>query len=103
MGGFSIHPKYGGWFALRGVFIFKSIHQPDLPYREPVDCLPSQEDRKMLLESFNFNYHDWSYRDIVVADERYSEEQKKYFQTDPRDRKDILKEILANCVRKEKN
>ena len=94
----SIHPKFGGWFALRGVIIFKTVQQPGLPHREPEDCVQSREDRIKLLEGFNFHWKDWAYRDIVPAQEKYSEEQQKYFETLPKDRKDIIEQIKANFI-----
>ncbi|KAK7482683.1 hypothetical protein BaRGS_00026092 [Batillaria attramentaria] len=91
--GVSVHPKYGGWFALRGVAVFKNVHQPALPRVPPIDCVPAREDRITLLERFNFHWQDWSYRDIVPVEEKYSEEQKKYFKTLPKDRKEVVDEI----------
>ena len=96
--GVSIHPKYGGWFALRGVIIFKNVQQPELPFRAPEDCVPSREDRIKLLESFNYHWQDGTYRDIVPAQEKYSEEQKKYFETLPKDRGDIVKQIKSQFL-----
>lgn len=96
--GVSIHPKYGGWFALRGVVIFKNVQQPDLSRRAPPDCVPSQEARIKLLESFNFHWRDWTYRDIVEVQEKYSEEQKQYFETLPKDRKDFVRKIIEDCA-----
>jgi len=37
--GVSLHPKYVGWFALRGVMIFKNLKVTDLCYKPPVDIL----------------------------------------------------------------
>lgn len=88
--GVSIHPKYGGWFAIRGVIIFKDILVPDLPRKEPEDVVQGDEKRIELLEKFNFHWKDWSFRDIVPADVKYSEEQKKYFATLPANRKELL-------------
>ena len=96
--GVSIHPKYGGWFALRGVIIFKTIQQPELPYQTPKDYVPSREDRIKLLEGFNYHWKDGAYRDIVHAQEKYSEEQRKYFETLPKDRSDIVEQIKANFL-----
>ena len=96
--GVSVHPKYGGWFALRGVIIFKNVQQPELPFRAPEDCVPSREDRIKLLESFNYHWQDGTYRDIVPAQEKYSEEQKKYFETLPKDRGDIVKQIKSQFL-----
>ncbi|XP_076462666.1 cyanocobalamin reductase / alkylcobalamin dealkylase-like [Babylonia areolata] len=94
--GVSVHPTYGGWFALRGVVIFKTVRQPELPFRRAPDCVPGREGRIQLLEGFNFHWKDWTYRDIIRAEEKYSEEQCRYFETLPKDRKGIVEEIRAS-------
>lgn len=83
--GVSIHPKYGGWFAFRGILIFKDVKAPDLKRVEPEDCVPSRAMRVDVLGRYNGNWQDWTFRDVVVggAKERYSEEQKLYFSTEP--------------------
>lgn len=90
--GVSVHPKYGGWFALRGVMIFKDVLAPELIQKDPVDCVPSRELRIELLEKFNRHWQDWSYRDVsgTGIEERYSREQKDYFGTEPRLRSDLI-------------
>lgn len=90
--GVSVHPTYGGWFAFRGVLIFIEVSASDLTRPHPVDCVPTQEMRVELLEKFNQNWRDWSYRDVVVggARERYSEQQRLYFGTEPSQRQAIL-------------
>ena len=83
--GVSMHPEYGGWFAFRGVLIFKDVGAPDLERVEPVDCVPDQAMRMELLEKYNWKWHDWSFREVVGGGltERYSELQKTYFSTEP--------------------
>ncbi|XP_068949799.1 cyanocobalamin reductase / alkylcobalamin dealkylase-like [Petaurus breviceps papuanus] len=93
--GVCIHPRYGGWFAIRGVVLLPGVEVPDLPRLPPVDCVPTQEGRIALLESFNFHWRDWTYRDAVVPEERYSEEQKAYFSTPPAQRLRLL-ELLKD-------
>ena len=88
--GVSIHPKYGGWFAMRGVIIFKDILTPALPRKEPDDVVKGDEKKIDLLEKANFHWEDWSYRDVVPADLKYSEEQKKYFAALPAKRNELL-------------
>ena len=94
--GICLHPKYSGWFALRGVFIFKDIHVPELERRLPVDILPDNEGRIRLLEQFNFHWQDWTYRDVAPAQEKYSEEQKLYFGTLPKERPQILHKLISS-------
>ncbi|XP_070260969.1 cyanocobalamin reductase / alkylcobalamin dealkylase isoform X2 [Myotis yumanensis] len=88
--GVCIHPRFGGWFAIRGVLLLPGIEVPDLPPTKPLDCVPTRTDRIALLESFNFHWRDWAYRDAVTPQERYSEEQKAYFSTPPAQRLALL-------------
>lgn len=88
--GVCIHPRFGGWFAIRGVLLLPGIEVPDLPPTKPLDCVPTRTDRIALLESFNFHWRDWAYRDVVTPQERYSEEQKAYFSTPPAQRLALL-------------
>ncbi|XP_007531057.1 cyanocobalamin reductase / alkylcobalamin dealkylase isoform X2 [Erinaceus europaeus] len=88
--GVCIHPQFGGWFAIRGVVLLPGIEVPDLPPTKPLDCVPKRADRITLLEGFNFHWRDWTYRDVVTPQERYSEEQKAYFSTPPAQRLALL-------------
>lgn len=88
--GVCIHPRFGGWFAIRGVLLLPGIEVPDLPPMKPLDCVPTRADRITLLEGFNFHWRDWTYRDAVTPQERYSEEQKAYFSTPPAQRFALL-------------
>lgn len=88
--GVCIHPKYGGWFAIRGLILFPNIQVPFLEQSAPVDCVSTEEKRIELLEHFNFHWQDGRYRDIIEVKERYSEEQKAYFATPPAERFRLL-------------
>ncbi|XP_054141805.1 cyanocobalamin reductase / alkylcobalamin dealkylase isoform X2 [Melozone crissalis] len=88
--GVCIHPKYGGWFAIRALLLFPGIQVPFLEQPPPVDCVSSEEKRIELLEQFNFHWQDGRYRDIIEVKERYSEEQKTYFATPPAERFRLL-------------
>lgn len=88
--GVCIHPRFGGWFAIRGVVLLPGTEVPDLPRKKPPDCVPSRAARITLLEGFNFHWRDWTYRDAVTPQERYSEEQKTYFSTPPAQRLALL-------------
>ncbi|XP_078074781.1 cyanocobalamin reductase / alkylcobalamin dealkylase isoform X1 [Mustelus asterias] len=90
MYGVCIHPRYGGWFAMRGVLIFPNVQVPSLEQKLPVDCVSTDEKRIELLERFNLHWQDWTYRDIIDVEERYSEEQKQYFATRPAERFKLL-------------
>uniref|UniRef100_A0A3Q3VNR5 Cyanocobalamin reductase / alkylcobalamin dealkylase n=1 Tax=Mola mola TaxID=94237 RepID=A0A3Q3VNR5_MOLML len=92
MFGVCIHPKFGGWFAIRALLVFGGVTvgsemtQPIAP-----DCLPSREHRIQLLEAFNFHWRDWNYRNIIPPVQTYSEKQKDYFSTLPAKRLALLK------------
>ncbi|NXD61636.1 MMAC protein, partial [Eolophus roseicapillus] len=88
--GVCIHPRYGGWFAIRGLLLFPDIQVPFLEQCAPVDCVSTEEQRIELLEQFNFHWQDTRYRDIIEVKERYSEEQKAYFATPPAERFKLL-------------
>lgn len=92
MFGVCIHPRLGGWFAIRALLIFKDVLLGDeFQQKDPEDCVSRQEDRIELLERFNFRWQDWSYRDIIPAEERYSPQQKEYFITPPAQRGALLR------------
>lgn len=91
--GVCIHPKYGGWFAIRGVLIFPNL-QADILRQPPVDCVKTRESRIELLNRFNGNWQDCTFRDIIPVTTKYSGLQKKYFATAPKDRHSLLFEII---------
>lgn len=91
----SIHPKYGGWFALRAVLICRNIESPNLIQKGPPNVLPDGESRLELLRRFNECWQDWSYRDVIPVEDRYSEEQKLYFKTPPGERLKLIEAIRA--------
>uniref|UniRef100_A0A8D0DY16 Cyanocobalamin reductase / alkylcobalamin dealkylase n=1 Tax=Salvator merianae TaxID=96440 RepID=A0A8D0DY16_SALMN len=88
--GVCIHPRYGGWFAIRALLLFPEVEVPFLLRNSPIDCVTTEEKRITLLEKFNFHWKDWSYRDIIEVKDKYSEEQKMYFATPPAERLKLL-------------
>ncbi|XP_073499698.1 cyanocobalamin reductase / alkylcobalamin dealkylase isoform X2 [Phyllobates terribilis] len=90
MFGVCVHPRFGGWFAIRAVLVFTDVQALGLEQTLPIDCVPSREDRISLLESFNFNWKDGKYRDVLPAEEKYSAEQTLYFATPPAERLTLL-------------
>ncbi|XP_070765472.1 cyanocobalamin reductase / alkylcobalamin dealkylase [Enoplosus armatus] len=92
MFGVCVHPKYGGWFAIRALLVFGGVTVgSEMVQPAPPDCVPSREGRIQLLEAFNFHWQDWSYRDIVRPVQTYSQKQKDYFSTAPAQRAALLK------------
>lgn len=97
--GVSMHQVYGGWFAFRGVIILKNIRiDEDIVQKSPLNCVGSESMIIELLKSFNGNWKDWSYRDVTMNNikERYSEDQKEYFMTLPKDRFELVKKWIEN-------
>ena len=62
MYGVCVHPKFGGWFAIRALLVFGGVTVgSELVQPAPPDCVPSREDRIQLLEAFNFH---WQVQDL---------------------------------------
>lgn len=80
--GLSLHPKYGGYFAFRGVIIFPDVHLA-ATFKEPQPLKTLDTDAKVLeaLELFNKHWMDNRYRDCGDPIEKYSALQLKYFNT----------------------
>ncbi|KAM7410270.1 hypothetical protein PAMA_001623 [Pampus argenteus] len=92
MFGVCVHPRFGGWFAIRALLVFGDVTVgSELVQPVPPDCVPSREGRIQLLEAFNLHWQDWSYRDIVHPVQTYSQKQMEYFSTPPAQRFALLK------------
>lgn len=93
--GVCLHPSYGGWFALRSVFILKNFKVNDLSKKDPIDAFNGDISKIVdALHKFNYNWKDATYRDSIVVNEKYSDIQQKYFDTEPKYRKELIKEWL---------
>ncbi|XP_055356583.1 cyanocobalamin reductase / alkylcobalamin dealkylase-like [Paramacrobiotus metropolitanus] len=88
--GVCMHPKFGGWFAIRGCIILKTTLCRDLPRRPPVNVIRSDTDAQTAIELFNFHWRDSRFRDVIPVVEKYSEDQQLYFNTSPGKRKELL-------------
>jgi methylmalonic aciduria homocystinuria type C protein len=97
MMGICLHPKYGGWFALRSVLIFKTLKYPSLPRVTPEDLLNGDESLIIdVLQRFNYSWEDSTYRNVIPAIETYSPLQQSYFLTKPKDRLVWLENLRQN-------
>lgn len=57
MFGVCVHPRFGGWFAIRALLVFEGVTVgPEMFQPLPPDCVPAREDRIHLLEAFNFHW-----------------------------------------------
>lgn len=65
MFGVCVHPRFGGWFAIRALLVFGGMTVgPELVQPAPPDCVPCREDRIRLLEAFNFH---WQVQDLSTG------------------------------------
>ncbi|XP_046916999.2 cyanocobalamin reductase / alkylcobalamin dealkylase [Dermatophagoides farinae] len=92
--GLCIHPEYGGWFGLRGVFVFKQILVPNLERKPPANVIPDIMQQEALLKLFNERWRDGSYRDFIQVKSRYSDLQFKYFSLEPRQRFEFIRKEI---------
>ncbi|KAI4892549.1 hypothetical protein NFI96_024709 [Prochilodus magdalenae] len=93
MFGVCIHPRLGGWFAIRALLVWKDVKVgEELQQVAPADCVSSQEARIELLERFNLCWQDWTYRDIIPTEDSYSPQQREYFITPPAQRGALLRQ-----------
>jgi len=97
MFGVSIHPRYGGWFALRGVILFRDVLAAELQQKSPPDVVPTDCLRIELLERFNYHWKDWSFRDIVPAASTYCQELRDYLSAPPNERHKIVTKIRESA------
>ena len=100
--GVCIHPKYGGWFALRAVLIFKTLKDPLLPRLRSTDPFNGDEALAIdVLQRFNNSWQDNTYRNVIPVDETYSPLQQSYFRTLPKDRLIWLENLRRNQLANE--
>ena len=74
--------------------MFKDVLVPDMKQRSPPDTVKTDPQKIDLLEKFNYAWQDWTYRDIIEVEERYSDLQKQYFATLPKNRLQLIEKIL---------
>ncbi|KAG7513538.1 methylmalonic aciduria and homocystinuria type C protein [Solea senegalensis] len=92
MFGVCVHPRFGGWFAIRALLVFEDVTLgPETVQPLPPDCVPTRDGRIQLLEAFNFRWQDWGYRDVVCPVQTYSQKQRDYFSTPPAQRFALLR------------
>ena len=95
-----LHPKFGGWFALRGILLFKNtrVGSSYLNPISPPTILKTKYEIANLLYLFNEHWRDSRYRDVgMPADiEKYSDLQQQYFGTEPSARTSLIERILTS-------
>jgi methylmalonic aciduria homocystinuria type C protein len=79
-----LHPRFGGWFALRGVLIFPNVQVPELKMKSAPKVLKHPDQVSQLLNLYNNHWQDSRFRDCSdFIEERYSENQQDYFRLQP--------------------
>lgn len=65
MFGVCVHPRFGGWFAIRALLVFENVMVgSDMVQPLPHDCVPTREGRIKLLEAFTFH---WQVQYVVMV------------------------------------
>ena len=59
------------------------------------EILSSDQEKRDVLEQFNWHWRDWRYRDFGAPRQRYSPLQRDYFFTPPGQRQPIVDRILG--------
>lgn len=96
-----LHPKFGGWFALRGVFIFPSIQVKHLTMKIPPEILKKSDQVSELLNLYNHHWRDSRFRDCSDnVEETYSSEQQAYFALEPGSQRNSYLAQLLNLTLK---
>lgn len=67
------------------------------------DILTNKDQVLELLKRYNENWQDYSFRDIIPVKERYSDQQKRYFSTLPKDRAALLFDLIKNYRKSNNN
>ena len=83
---------------MRAVVIFKNRLCPDLVQKEPPNVLKTEAEIIDFLDKFNGDWRDWTFRDVIPVKEKYSQLQRRYFETQPSDRYALLQEWLKSDI-----
>lgn len=96
--GVCLHPRFGGWFAMRAVFVFKDVQleEGDICMKKVADPLNGNMEKILdVLKKFNFHWKDSRYRDVIPVEDSYSPLQREYFDLEPRYRKALIRKWLT--------
>lgn len=76
---FAVHHKYGAWYTVPAVIVFRDFKLPSLLYPLPFDALPSHEHRRYILQSLNDGSMEWRHADFMPGTQPFSKEAEQYF------------------------
>ena len=69
-----------------------------MPFVPPPDILNAEQNIVELLNRFNGNFRDGTYRDIIPVEDRYSLDQWTYFSTPSNDRKQLIEDLKLKAL-----
>ena len=69
-----------------------------MPFVPPPDILNDEQKIVELLNRFNGNFRDGTYRDIIPVEDRYSVDQWTYFSTPSNDRKQLIEDLKLKAL-----
>ena len=69
-----------------------------MPFVPPPDILNDEQNIVELLNRFNGNFRDGTYRDIIPVEDRYSLDQWTYFSTPSNDRKQLIEDLKLKAL-----
>jgi len=86
--GVAIHPEFGGWFAIRGVIVFKDLildSNNSIPKPGPTIQVNDDDKISLLLEEFGLRWRNDVWRDVLprLGDRKYSRGFIGYLDTEP--------------------
>ncbi|CAL8069140.1 unnamed protein product [Orchesella dallaii] len=100
LSGVAIHPTYGGWYAIRGVVIFRDLQSPmdgqKLEKPEDVQIFSNEDTIARVIELFAYNWQNNEWRNMHPGlGLKYSTDFQKYLDTESTQRWDYVK---SHCV-----
>eukprot|EP00106_Octopus_bimaculoides_P015325 XP_014782767.1 PREDICTED: methylmalonic aciduria and homocystinuria type C protein homolog isoform X2 [Octopus bimaculoides] len=94
---FAVHHKYGAWYTVPAVIVFRDFKLPSLLYPLPFDALPSHEHRRYVLQSLHNGTMEWRHASFMPGRQPFSEEAKQYFSSKFNQRISIVKKTKQSC------
>jgi len=88
--GVCLHNKYGGWFAIRAVFIIPEIKISENVSAKLIFDYDSNATGARAVELFNTDWRSNAWRDVIPVEQRYSPRQTQFFTTPAKDRRQLL-------------
>lgn len=88
--GVCLHPDFGGYFSARAVVF---TDDPEIQPKKPVKDLIDENEIAKLLTEMNSDWRAGRWRDFGSVKEKYSAEALEYFNTKPKERKNIIERL----------